>query len=112
MCQTGCTQRFAILSAFIQGALARATCGAELPAGMPLRDAAGRPKAVFLLRACWTQEGKCAPGLQQPRLLGRADCLLGIQETRLSQVPIAKTVSQTIAMFYGFGEVPYSRGSR
>ena len=30
--------------------------GAELPAGMPLRDTAGRPKAVFLLLACCTQE--------------------------------------------------------
>ena|SRR5450432_57712 len=33
--------------------------GAELPAGMPLRDTAGRPKAVFLLLACCTQEKMC-----------------------------------------------------
>src|ERR1022692_5337563 len=30
--------------------------GAELPAGKPLRDTAGRTKAVFLLLACCTQE--------------------------------------------------------
>jgi hypothetical protein len=42
----------AILSAPIQGALARATAipsagGAELPAGKPLRDTAGRPQGRF-----------------------------------------------------------------
>src|SRR5450631_3757761 len=54
MCQTGCTQRFAILSAFIQGALARATCNSQCRR----RRAAGRYATTRYRR---TPQGRFPP---------------------------------------------------
>jgi hypothetical protein len=52
--QTGCTQRFAILSAFIQGALARATCNSQCRR----RRAAGRYATARYRR---TPQGRLRP---------------------------------------------------
>src|SRR5450755_4430969 len=62
MCQTGCTQRFAILSAFIQGALARATCNSQCRR----RRAAGRYAAPRPFSSCSpaAPRRKCAPAGQ------------------------------------------------